>query len=156
MATKHLLFFLALFIFSNKKSIAQQVSQHNNPKYKTVASYTPYHTAFGKGKGVVFRVTISAKNNKSFSIDSFFVNNKPLKFLVKQNKEGLNIESNYFVNSPEPTLNNDGTTYPPKEIEDELISHNHFYPSWIVITVNGKNMKVKIRKYKLIPEKEHS
>lgn len=148
------LFIFSLFVFS--VNCFSQNASEKNVRCKTFASFTPYHTAFGKGKGVVFRVTISVKKNKSFSIDSFFVNNKPLKFSIKQNKEGLNIESNYFVNSPEPTLNNDGTTYPPKEIEDELISHNHFYPSWIVFTVNGKKMKVKIHKYKLIPEKEHS
>ena len=140
-----------LFIFCNN-FLHSQNRNTSNP-FLIKATYTPYTTAMGKGKGIIFRVNISNSMNKSFTVDSFFVNNLPMKFSSKNVSKNTIIECNYLVNSSEPSLNPDGTMNKSLEINDELINKQKFYPSWIVVEQNGKKRKIKIERFSEIKEK---
>jgi hypothetical protein len=107
----------------------------------------------GKGRGIIFRINISNNDKNTFTIDSFFVKNTLMKFSIKQTSVGLIIESNYLVNTSEPSLNKDGSTNKPREIDDEIITHRKYYPSWIIIDQAGKKIKVKIENYTEIKQK---
>jgi len=152
MARYILLFTLFLFAFTNK-SFSQRHRPDKEQPLKIIATYTPYHTAMGKGKGIIFRINVSSKTGNKFTVDSFFVKNIPMKFLVKTVSEGLMIESNYLVNTPESSLNKDGSINKPGEIKDEIITKLKFSPSWIIVNDGGEMLKIKIEKYTEVKQK---
>jgi len=116
----------------------------NTTQYKYVASYYPYTTAMGKGKGVIFKIMLSAKDKKLLTIDSFFVKNMPIKFSTKTLPDGILIEANYLSNTPELSMNPDGTTNTSQITEDVITSQLSFYPSWLIIKKSGKRSRVAI------------
>jgi hypothetical protein len=124
----------------------------STPNYNLMGTYSTYTTALGKGKGVIFRISISNKENKPFTVDSFYVNNTPMKFRMVHTSIGEIVESNYLVNIPEPSLNVDGTTSITSKVEDQIITKNKFYPSWLIIKQAGKKIKIKVDKYSEIKQ----
>jgi len=145
MKIKYPLIAAILLVFCFNTLYSQQVK--HKPIYKILASYSPFTTALGKGKGIIFRITIAEKDKKHFTVDSFFVKNTPMKFRVIHTPVGEIVESNYLVNTPEPSLNSDGSTNKPSEVEDEIISKNIFNPSWLIINQAGKKTKILVDKY---------
>ncbi|MFI5221853.1 MAG: hypothetical protein ACHQK8_05980 [Bacteroidia bacterium] len=143
---------LTLFFFSN-----YSLAQKNNvaaPPFKISATYTPYSTALGKGKGIIFRVNINSA--KSFTVDSFYVNSKPMLFIFTPTSKGVMVEANYLKNKSEPVLKKDETTSAELgEITDEIIVKKKFYPSWLVVTQSGKQWKCTVEKFNFIASKEH-
>lgn len=146
------LLIILLFVLS-AASNAQQKSTAKKTLFNVTATYTAYHTALGKGRGIIFRVTVPNNTKNPFTIDSFYVKNKPLKFQVKQNSKGLTLESNYLVNTPEPSLNKDGSIIKTKEPDDEIILKRKFYPSWIILDQRGNKIKINIENYKEAKQK---
>lgn len=142
-----IVYFLILFSCvskSNKKTIVYQ------EKYKINATYTPYITAMGKGKGVIFRVKISNISLDKFSIDSFIINNKFLPFTQNSNDSFVEIESNYFKRTESPEMNVDSKNKVIKEIDDSIIINQNFYPAWVIVTNNNQKIKLNIDKIKPI------
>jgi uncharacterized membrane protein YcgQ (UPF0703/DUF1980 family) len=127
---------------SNQKTIVYQ------EKNRIIATYTPYITAMGKGKGIIFRVKISNINFDNFSIDSFIINNKSLPFTQNRNDSFVAIESNYLKSKKEPSFSDDSKLEITEEIEDPIILNQKFYPSWIIITNNIEKIKLIIENYK--------
>jgi hypothetical protein len=127
---------------SNQKTIVYQ------EKYKINATYTPYITAMGKGKGVIFRVKISNINFDNFSVDSFIINNKSLPFTQNSNDSFVAIESNYFKRIESPSNAVDSKNNVVKEIDDSIITDQNFYPAWVIVSNNNEKFKLIIEKFK--------
>lgn len=137
-------FFLILFgcvSNSNKKTKVYQ------EEYKINATYTPYVTAMGKGKGVILKVKITNTNFDQLSVDSFIINNKSLPFTQNSNDSFVAIESNYFKRIESPEMNVDSKNKVIKEIDDPIITDQNFYPSWVIITSKNKKIKLIIENY---------
>jgi hypothetical protein len=126
---------------SNQKTIVYQ------EKNRIIATYTPYITAMGKGKGIIFRVKISNINFDNFSIDSFIINNKSLPYTQNSNDSFVEIESNYFKSTESPEIYVDSKNKVIKEIDDSIITDQNFYPSWVIITSKNKKIKLIIANY---------
>ena len=147
-------YFYSIFliaIFCNKNLFSQ--TRNCKSSYNVTATFYPYTTAMGKGKGIIFRINIVNKLSRKCSIDSFFVNSKSLPFTVKNNSNGISLESNYLENTSEPTLNKDGSTNKPKEIDDEIITQHKFSPSSILINESGNKIKLRIETFSEIKQK---
>lgn len=106
------------------------------------STYLPYSTALGKGKGIIFRVSI--ETNDTSAIDSFFVRGKSIPFVVTYKQNAAFIEANYLVNIPEPSIGNDA---PSHTITDPIITKNEFYPSWLIIKQHNKTKTITIENY---------
>ena len=153
MKIKYIYLFLLIAIFGNRQLFSQNKSKTN---FKIIASYYPYTTAMGKGKGIIFRINIFSKSTNKISIDSFFVNSKSLPFIIKNNLNGVSIESNYLKSKDEPSALIDGNeTKIPNEINDKIIVQKKFYPSWILVNQKGKHIKLYIKKYLLTEQKSN-
>jgi len=139
-----IVFFLILFGCVSNSNQKTKVYQE---EYKINATYTPYVTAMGKGKGVIFRVKISNINFDQWSVDSFIINNKSLPFTQNSNDSFIAIESNYFKQIESPEMNIDSKNKVVKEIDDSIITDQNFYPSWVVITSQNKKIKLIIANY---------
>lgn len=140
-----IVFFLILFgcvSNSNQKTIVYQ------EKHEINATYTPYVTAMGKGKGIIFRVKISNISFDQWSVDSFIINNKSLPFTQNSNDSFVAIESNYFKSTESPEMYVDSKNKVLKEIDDAIIKDQNFYPSWVIITSKNKKIKLIIEKFK--------
>lgn len=145
-------YFYSIFliaIFSNHNLFSQ--TRKSKSSYKVSATYYPYTTAMGKGKGIIFKVDVFCKSIKKFTIDSFFVNSKSLPFILKNNSKGVSVESNYLKSKEDPSVPSNGTEMKiPNEISDEIIVKQKFYPSWIIINQQGKYIKLYIKNYSII------
>ncbi|MFZ4798159.1 MAG: hypothetical protein ACOYMA_11745 [Bacteroidia bacterium] len=137
--------FLVLFSCASKSNIK---AQSNKNVYETEATYTPYLTAMGKGKGIIFRVEFLNNKAANITVDSFIVNNKSLPFILKNNDNFIEIESNYLKSKKAPSFSDDSKSGIIKEIEDPIIINQNFYPSWIIITINNEKIKLIIENYK--------
>ena len=133
------------FVFGSDKLFSQNTPSKS--PHSITATYYPYVTALGKGKGIIFIVNIKSKTKHLTTIDSFFVNAKSLPFIVKNTPTGLSLESNYMKSKEEPSYTPGVAAKEPKEINDEILVKNKFYPSWIICTVDGKQFKWAIKKY---------
>ena len=138
----------SFFILYSCVSKSNIKSQANKNAYETEATYTPYLTAMGKGKGIIFRVKFLNNNAANISVDSFIVNNKSLPFILKNNNNFIEIESNYLKSKKAPSFSDDSKSGITKEIEDPIIIDQKFYPSWVIITSNNEKIKLIIENYK--------
>ncbi len=135
-------YFLYVFVgFACKTSVKK-----NKLIQITNATYTAYNTAMGKGKGIIFRFVLANKNNEDVCIDSIYINNKLMPFVTKKNGNDLAVEINYLVNKNEPMLQANGSTSKVLDIDDKIINRL-FYPSWIIITLQGEKNKLSITNY---------
>jgi hypothetical protein len=123
------------------------ILQDSNEIRFTYDDDTPYITAMGKGKGIIFRVKISNINFDNFSIDSFIINNKSLPYTQNSNDSFVEIESNYFKSTESPEIYVDSKNKVIKEIDDSIITDQNFYPSWVIITSKNKKIKLIIANY---------
>lgn len=111
-------------------------------------SYTPYTAAMGKGKGIIFRVQLDRTSQDAFTIDSFYVGNKPLPFLLHTSGTTVLIEANYLVSEPEPAEGGEGApARTGRRSPDPLVDEHAFYPSWICIIHNGKISRIAVTQY---------
>ncbi len=143
---------LLITVFGSHQLYSQNAKQKTN--YKVVASCYPYITAMGKGKGIVFRVDIINNSKTNFTIDSFFVNSQSLPFVINNNPKGMSLESNYFKLKEDPSFRKEGEkVIEPSEINDDIIVQKKFNPSWVILTKDGKKIKLSIEKYSIIKQK---
>jgi hypothetical protein len=144
--------FITAIIILSFKSHPHQLKDETS--YRVKANFLAYQTAMGKGKGIIFRLTISNSNLKTdFTIDSFYIHNKSLPFVIKKIKNGLTLESNYLVSKPEPSLSSDTKkTENLNPTNDVIIDKHQFAPSWIIINHQGKTNKILINKFDEIKE----
>ncbi len=144
--------FITTIIILSFKSHPHQLKDETS--YRVKANFLAYQTAMGKGKGIIFRLTISNSNLKNdFTIDSFYVHNKSLPFIIKKIKNGMTLESNYLLSKPEPSLSSD--TKKTENIiqnNDVIIDKHLFTPSWVIINHEGKTNKILINKFDKIEE----
>jgi hypothetical protein len=121
--------------------------------YRSDATYYPYVNGTGTSKGILFRVKMAQKEKKNFTIDSFYVHAKPVPFITKNTSDGIWVEANYVKVTAEPLLGENGKVKDPKQDEDEIITQQKFYPSWILVSDGGRRVKIRIEKYQLQQEK---
>jgi hypothetical protein len=141
-----IIFLLACFFVS---CVAKIKTQNNNQSFKLDANYSNYVTAMGKGKGVLFKINISNILTENFQIDSFYVNGNPINFVINKKNETLfELEANYLKSIEELGFSTDSKDNQVNDKTDDLILNQQFYPSWIVITINHKKIKLIIDNYK--------
>jgi hypothetical protein len=138
-----------LLVFFCVSCVSNNKTQNNNLSIKLVAHYSTYVTAMGKGKGIIFKINISNIVAENFKIDSFYVNGKPMDFVINlKNENQFELESNYLKSIEEPGFSTDSKDNQGNEIKDELIVNQQFYPSWIVVTNKHQKIKLTINNYK--------
>jgi hypothetical protein len=131
--------------------VTKHRTQNNIFSFKIEAQYTPYITAMGKGKGIIFKINISNIASANLQIDSLYVNGKAMNFVIKKKNETLfELEANYLKTVQELGFLNDSKNNQVNEIKDELIVNHQFYPSWIVVINNHQKINILIENYKLI------
>jgi hypothetical protein len=147
MPMKQIIIFLLVYFFIS--CVSKNKTQNNNQSIKLDAKYSTYVTAMGKGKGVLFKINISNILTENFQIDSFYVNGKPMEFIVnKKNETLLELEANYLKSIEEPGFSTDSKDNQAKELTDDLILNHQFYPSWIVVTNKHQKINLTINNYK--------
>lgn len=143
-----ILLLISFFVLYSCVSKSNIKAQSLKTEHKTEATYTPYLTAMGKGKGIIFRVKFLNNNAANITVDSFVINNKSLPFTIKNIDGYIEIESNYLKLKKAPSFSDDSKSEITKEIEDPIIIDQKFYPSWIIITSNNEKIKLIIENYK--------
>ena len=143
-----LFFYTILYILSGCSSVRK--SANNN--YATLeASYTSYQSAQGSGRGIIFRVLIPEEIKRDLTVDSFYINKKPLPFTIQERPGGTYLEANYFVSVANPLLNMETKSEQQaitRKVTDPIIMNKEFYPSWILVTHKGVQQKFSIPVYK--------
>jgi hypothetical protein len=123
----------------NAKNIKAK-STFANPQV-SVCYYQPYQTAHGKGKGIIF--SISLENEYQLNLDSLIIGGKHISIAVLQTKP-LIIEGNYLLNKPEPSEEN---LYPAFAI-DSIIDFQKFNPAYLIMNdSNAHSYKIVIQKF---------
>ncbi len=144
---KQIIIFLLVCLFFS--CFSKNKIQNSNQSFKLDAQYSTYVTAMGKGKGMIFKINISNIVAANLQIDSFYVNGKPMEFVVnKKNETLLELEANYLKSIEEPGFSTDSKDNQAKEITDDLIFNHQFYPSWIVVTNKHQKINLTINNYK--------
>jgi hypothetical protein len=119
---------------------------------KVEATYFSYNKIRGaaKGKGIVFRVQVSQPDVRKFTIDSFYVNNRPVKFAVRQVEKGTYTLASVYLKDIPDSLNRiyAGAGFSMIENTDAVINDHSFYPSWVVIRYGKKSYsRINIAQY---------
>jgi hypothetical protein len=147
--SKHVLILIALLIMAfSCASQRKKKTATNIDLYQINAFYFPYVTAMGKGKGIVFRNIITNTNDSNFTIEKYYLNNKPLEFTTIKQKGVLIVEANYLVNTLTTNFLDKNNLPTTKEIDDPIIVDQKFYPSWVIINTKNGKIKLDIDNYK--------
>ncbi len=142
----YFVFFLLLGCTANKK-----VTNINFSPLK--ATFSSYHSAMGTGRGIIFRVDLTDIIINNCTIDSFYLNGKPMEFTIIQSEKTNYLEANYYVSIPSPSLNVGATekkTTELAQITDSVIVARSFYPSWLIISNKSVKQKIDIPLYREI------
>ena len=115
--------------------------------FDVAADFYPYNTALGKGRAILFRVELKKENIRSYKIDSFVVHGKQLGFNVKRTETSIQLESEYYQETPEAQYENGKIAKSPEDINDPILVQHDFDPSWIVISGPEGRMRVAIRRW---------
>lgn len=148
--SKKILFPVLLFLLS---ACAYHSSSRASVITALTGSFSAYHTAFGTGRGILFRVTIPNNVKENFTIDSFYLNGKPHAFKISTVLDTMFLESNYFVSKPSPSVG-----VPVAEPLDSALDKRNraillersFYPSWIVCSGKKGPIRLDILNYEEI------
>ena len=112
-------------------------------------TFLSYQSALGSGRGVIFRIPLSEKFIKGYSVDSFYMHGEALDFMIRTGgSSNQYLEANYFVTSPQQGGMGDpgkAVSQPvSKKITDSVIGANRFYPSWILLNNGSTKRRVTI------------
>ncbi len=117
------------------------------------ATFSRYHSAMGSGKGIIFRIDSINNIINNYTIDSFYLNGKPMKFEIIKSENETFLEANYYIPSVLPEFNGEpinNKTSAIKQITDTIIVAHTFYPSWLIISNKLIKKRIDITIYKEI------
>lgn len=111
------------------------------PRISVHCTYSPYNTAMGKGKGILFAIellkdTVGVEIPK---VDSLVIGGINLPFIVKSNDPFI-LEANYLKQIPEPSVENPN----PSQKRDPIADDKAFEPAWLILSHQGTTYKLPI------------
>lgn len=117
----------------------QQVAP--KPRISVHCTYSPYNTAMGKGKGILFAIellkdTVGVEIPK---VDSLVIGGINLPFVVKSNDPFI-LEANYLKHVTEPSVENPN----PSQKKDPIADDKAFEPAWLILSQQGTTYRLPI------------
>jgi hypothetical protein len=138
-----LLFLLTACAYHSRGSVSNTLT----------GTFSTYHTAFGAGRGILFRVPIPDNVKENFTIDSFYLNGKPHPFKISTVLDTTYLEANYFVSKPIPSMGAPVAEQMDSALEKRnraILLEQNFYPSWIVCAGKKGPIRFDILNYEEI------
>jgi hypothetical protein len=111
-------------------------------------SYSTYQSNQGMGRGIIFRVPLQEAFLQSYTVDSFYINDRAMPFLLREANGTRHLEANYYVSAGVPASEG-AMVVPQKAGRDSILMDNHFYPSWILVSGAQGKMKIPVSSYTL-------
>jgi hypothetical protein len=148
--SKTLLFPVMLLLFS---ACAYNNSSKGGVTTTLTGMFSPYHTAFGAGRGIIFRVPIPNNVKERYTIDSFYLNGKAHAFILSTMLDTMYLEATYFVSKPTPSVGATVAEQMDSAMERsnrEILVERNFYPSWIVCSGKKGPIRLDILNYQEI------
>jgi len=152
MTSKRRSFVIVIFVlYISSCSFKQNNSQPINQPL--LASFISYHSAMGQGNGIIFRIVLPDKLINTYSIDSFYLNEKPMTFKIIKSEKETYLEANYFIGRKSPSYSIEADNKKNlmiDDITDSVILAHKFYPSWLIISQRLIKQRINIPHYQEI------
>ena len=116
-------------------------------------TFSPYHTALGAGRGIIFRIPIPNDMKEQCTLDSFYLNGTSHPFAMSTVMDTMYLESNYFVAEPNPSFGEVNVVKLDTAIQrrnQAILTDRNFYPSWITYFGKTGRKRIDIVNYKEI------
>ncbi len=116
-------------------------------------TFFPYHTAFGAGRGIIFRIPIPNDMKEQCTLDSFYLNGASHPFAMSTVMDTMYLEANYFVSEPVPSFGQPAVVKLDSAIQKRnqaILIEQNFYPSWITYFGKTGRKRIDIINYKEI------
>lgn len=122
-------------------------------------TFRSYQSAFGSGRGILFKINITDFLKTNFKIDSFYLKGHAVPFNVVESDNASYLECDYYKSVPpigyNPNQQNSNINR-VNDINDSIIMFHKFYPSWILIANKSRRQRFDVETFtEIIPDSKY-